>query len=157
MGEDLLTKVVVRAPGAQPKGPYSAGIVCQGRMLFVAGQGPVDPLTQRVMAGSFEEQATTAFDNLASIVEAAGASLAMAVKVQVFLADLADFELLNRVYERYFPVPRPVRTTVQAGLPFGYALEIDAVVALDPIRQETDRGTGIHDLQPRSQTLAERG
>jgi 2-iminobutanoate/2-iminopropanoate deaminase len=124
-------KTAVHTPRApNPKGPYSQGIVTSGRMLYVAGQGPVDPATQEFVHGTFEEQATLTLHNLQAIVEAAGGSLANAVKVNVYLRDMSNFERLNEIYPAFFPEPRPARTTCQSALP-GFEIEIDAVVALD--------------------------
>ncbi len=122
----------VRSPASPaPRGPYSPGIVASGRLLFVAGQLPLDPRTSRVVLGSVEEQARLAMDNLRTIVEAAGGSLHRAVKVGVFLRDLNDVQRLNAVYASYFVEPYPARTTTQSVLTGGAAIKIDAVVALD--------------------------
>jgi 2-iminobutanoate/2-iminopropanoate deaminase len=129
-GVRLMSVPVVTDEAALPTGPYSQGTIARGRMLFVAAQGPVVPGTREFVLGDFEAQATLTFRNVQAVVEAAGATLASAVKVGVFLADIADFDAMNAVYERFFPEPRPARTTVQADLG-GAALTVDAIVALD--------------------------
>jgi 2-iminobutanoate/2-iminopropanoate deaminase len=98
-------------------------------MLYVSGQGPVDPVTQQFVYGTFDEQVTLTLRNLRSIVEAAGGSLANAVKVNVFLRDMANFDRLNAIYPDFFPEPHPARTTCQSALP-GFEVEIDCIVAL---------------------------
>lgn len=109
----------------RPAGPYSQGIVANG-FVFVAGQGAVDPMSGELAEG-IEAQTERALRNVEAILEVAGSSLAHAVKISVFLADLGDFPAMNTVYEHLVPEPRPVRTTVEVGLPPGLLVEIDAV------------------------------
>ncbi len=114
-----------KAPAAI--GPYSQGIVT-GNLLFSSGQLPIDPKTGKLSEGSIEEQAHIALRNLKAIAEEAGASLDKAVKVTVFLADIANFQAVNGVYAEYFTEPFPARSAFQvAALPLGAALEIEAV------------------------------
>lgn len=115
-----------RAP--QPAGPYSQA-VAGGGFVFLAGQGPTAPDGSRV-DGSFEEQARQTFSNLRALAEAAGGTLADAVRVGVYLRDMAHFATMNAVYEEFFPEPRPARTTIQSDLP-GMEIEADAILLLD--------------------------
>jgi len=110
-----------------PAGAYSPGIVADGRLLFVSGQGPIRD--GQPVSGTIEEETEIVLGNLRTIVEAAGATLADVVRVGVFLADLNDFAAMNAVYERTFPAPLPARTTVGAQLP-GIKVEIDCVAVL---------------------------
>ncbi len=90
-------RVPVRAADAPPPaGPYSHAIR-SGGFLFLAGQGPFRPDGSKVES-SFEEQARQAFSNLQAVAAAAGASLADAVRVGVYLRDMADFGAMNKVY-----------------------------------------------------------
>jgi 2-iminobutanoate/2-iminopropanoate deaminase len=116
------------AGAPRPVGPYSQGIV-SGGFLFVAGQGPLDPETGHVVPGGIEQHARRTIENVLAVAAAAGAGAADTVQVRVYLADLDDFQAMNRVYESYFPEPRPARTTVGASL-LGVDIEIDAVFAL---------------------------
>jgi 2-iminobutanoate/2-iminopropanoate deaminase len=113
-----------RAP--KPVGPYSQAIVA-GNMIFVAGQGPIDPRTGKIVIGTFEEQAVLTFENIKAILEAAGATLADVVKVNVYLADLGDFPKLNEIYTRYFSGDYPARATVGAQLLFHTFIEVDCI------------------------------
>ena len=114
-----------KAPAAI--GPYSQGIV-SGGLLFTSGQLPIDPATGKLSEGTIEEQAHIALRNLSAIAEQAGSSLDEAVKVTVFLADIANFQAVNGVYAEYFKEPFPARSAFQvAALPLGAALEIEAV------------------------------
>jgi 2-iminobutanoate/2-iminopropanoate deaminase len=117
-----------RAPA--PVGPYSQGVISSGRTLFVAGQIPRNPANGQV-AQDFRSQAVQCLENIKAIVESAGATMADVVKVNAYLADLANFPVFNEVYATYFMAPHPARTTVGAVLPGGsIQVEIDAVVAL---------------------------
>jgi reactive intermediate/imine deaminase len=124
-------KEEVRAEGAPaPIGPYSQGIVASGKMLFVAGQTPKDPVTG-AMPQSFSDQVEQCMRNVKAIVEKAGGSMADVVKVNAYLADLANFKDFNEIYSKYFTKPYPARTTVGAVLPGGAVqVEIDVVVSL---------------------------
>jgi len=113
----------------RPKGPYSQAVASSGRHLYVAGQGPVDPGTGEFVGRSFEEQAVRTFENLKTIVEAAGASLKDVVKVNAYLANMGDFAKFNEIYQRYFSEPYPARTTVHSAL-VGFMIEIDCVAVL---------------------------
>ena len=116
-----------RAPAAV--GPYSQAIR-SGGLLFVSGQLPLDPETGEIVAGDVSAQAERCLRNLAGVAEAADTCLSRAVKVQVFLSDMADFPAVNLIYAKWFAEPYPSRSTVQvAKLPLGAAIEIDAIIA----------------------------
>jgi reactive intermediate/imine deaminase len=118
----------VRADGApQPSGAYSQAIRV-GDLLFLAGQGPFDAGGARA-GESVAEQTRQALENLDAVARAAGGSLADAVRVGVYLSDLADFDEMNGEYVRHFEQPLPARTTIQSDL-VGFDVEIDAVVFL---------------------------
>jgi len=117
----------VSSPQApEPKGIYSPAIVTSGTYVFVSGQGPIDPATGEFVLGSFREQAELTFRNVGALVEAAGSSWENVVKVSVFLADIRDFAEMNEIYQRFFKLPYPARTTVQAGLG-KIAIEVDCI------------------------------
>lgn len=111
-----------------PGGPYSQAVAAAG-LLFLAGQGPVRPDGSEV-TGGFHAQAVQVFENLAAVARGAGGDLRNAVRVGVFLRNMADFEAMNEIYRGYFSEPFPARTTVQSDLP-GFDIEVDAVLALD--------------------------
>lgn len=119
-------------PGVAQTLPYSHGVIASGRILYISGQGPVDPATGQVVEGDIESQTRLTLDNVRAIAALAGADLSRAVKVNVFLADVRDFARFNPVYAEAFPGDRPARTTVQATLPLpGMKIEIEAILALD--------------------------
>jgi 2-iminobutanoate/2-iminopropanoate deaminase len=111
-------------------GPYSQGVVA-GHLLFISGQLPVDPATGAFVPGGIAEHAHQCLKNLSAIANTAGTSLARAVKVTVFLADMDNFATVNRVYGEYFKTNLPARSAVQvAALPKNADIEIEAVVSL---------------------------
>lgn len=112
-----------RAP--KPVGPYSQAIIAGGT-IYVAGQGPFDPKTGK-MPATFDEQAVQVFENIKAIVEGAGATLADVVKVNIYLADLANFAKMNEVYKRYFVEPYPARATVGSQLLLGMGIEVECI------------------------------
>jgi 2-iminobutanoate/2-iminopropanoate deaminase len=121
-----MPKVQIKTANApMPVGPYSQGLKA-GDFVFVAGQGSIDPTTQKVVGETIEEQTTQTINNLKAILEAAGATMADVVKVTVHLSDLALFSRFNAIYSSYFPDPKPVRTTVGSQLP-GILVEIDLI------------------------------
>lgn len=122
------TFLTIQAP--KPRGPYSHAVICSGRQLWVSGQLPIDPRTGELVGEDFETQALQTFENLKTVVEAAGGDLKNAVKIQVYLKDTADFEKMNEIYRRYIPEPFPARTTIQTNLRISL-IEVDAVIALE--------------------------
>jgi 2-iminobutanoate/2-iminopropanoate deaminase len=131
MKEGKMRKAVLSSRAPSPLGIYSQGIAAEGSYVFVSGQGPIDPRTGRIVAGGFREQAERTFRNVGEILKAAGASWANAVKTNVYLADLADFAEMNKVYARFLRKPYPARTTVQAGL-LNILIEVDCVAVIPP-------------------------
>jgi 2-iminobutanoate/2-iminopropanoate deaminase len=114
-----------RAPA--PAGPYSQAMRARGNFVFLAGQTPRTIAGERMTAASFEGQARQALDNLAAVAQAAGLSLADAVKVTVYLRDPRDAAQFNAIYREYFSDPLPPRTLVQSSF-VGFDVEIDAIL-----------------------------
>ena len=110
---------------ATPKAPYSP-VVVSGDHVYTAGQVAFDKAGSLV-GDDMETQARRALENLRSCLAAAGCALDEVGKVNAYLADLADFDAYNAVYGEFFAEPYPARTTVQAGLPPGLLVEIEAV------------------------------
>lgn len=117
-----------KAPAAV--GPYSQAIATDS-LLFTSGVIPIDPSTGRIPEADIESHTHLVLNNLNAIVEAAGTDLSKALKVTVFLTDMANFQKVNSVYAQYFKEPFPARSAIQvAALPLGAAIEIEAVIAL---------------------------
>lgn len=112
-------------------GPYSQAIKASGTLLFTSGQIPLEPATGEMVSGDIAAQTTRVLENLRAVLEAGGASLADVVKTTIFLADMADFATVNKVYAEFFPTDPPARSTVQvAALPKGARVEIEAVAVV---------------------------
>jgi 2-iminobutanoate/2-iminopropanoate deaminase len=112
-------------------GPYSQAIRT-GSLLFCSGQIPLDPSTGEIVKSDVEGQAQRCLENLAAVCEAAGTSLAQAVRCTVYLTDMGDFARVNEVYGSFFGGDDPpARVAIGvAALPKGADVEVDAIVAL---------------------------
>jgi 2-iminobutanoate/2-iminopropanoate deaminase len=120
-------RAVLAAKAPKPIGPYSQALT-YGGLVFTSGQIAIDPATGGLVTGDIEQETEQVFRNLAAVLEAAGTSLQRAVKVTVFLTDMAQFGKVNEVYAGYFAEPFPARSTVQvAALPRGVSIEIEVV------------------------------
>lgn len=121
-----------REPVATPDapaaiGPYSQGILAEGRLLFVSGQTPLRP-DGEVERSSIAAQTEQCLANLRAILEAGGSSLANVVKTTVFLSDMGHFAEMNGTYKTAFGDVPPARSTVAVkGLPLGVDVEIEAI------------------------------
>jgi len=115
-----------RAPKAI--GPYSQAVGAGG-VIYLSGQVGLDPATGELVGGGFEAQARRVFDNLRTVAEAAGSGLGAAVRVTIYLTDLAQFSVANRVMAEYFSEPYPARVTIgAAALPRGAEIEVDCIL-----------------------------
>jgi 2-iminobutanoate/2-iminopropanoate deaminase len=123
-----MKREAVRTAGAPAAiGPYSQAVRAGG-FLFCSGQIPLDPSTGKMADGGIEAQAERVLSNLEAVLTAGGATLGSVVKTTVYLVDLGDFQAMNAVYGKFFPVEPPARATVQVvKLPAGARVEIDAV------------------------------
>ena len=103
----------------------------EGELLFCSGQIPLDPQTGELAGASPAEQARRCLENLAAVCEAAGTTLARAVRVTVYMTDLSAFVQVNEVYASFFEQDPPARVAIGvAALPRGAQVEIDAIVAI---------------------------
>jgi 2-iminobutanoate/2-iminopropanoate deaminase len=121
----------IQTKGApQAIGPYSQGVVAH-KLLFTAGQVPLDPTTGQMVTGDIAAQTTRVLQNIAAILAEQGLDWNDVVKTTVYLQNMTDFPAMNDAYAKILGTARPARSTVQvAGLPRGAAIEIDAIAAL---------------------------
>ena len=111
-------------------GTYSQAVRA-GDLVFISGQVPFDPATGELVGGEMETQIRRVFDNLKAIAEAAGGTLADAVKLNVYLTDLKYFPIVNQVMAQYFREPYPARAAVGvAALPRGAQVEMECILHL---------------------------
>lgn len=125
-----MKKVILTPKAPQPKGPYSQAVAHNG-ILYISGQGPVDPATNKFVSGTIEKETALTLENIKTIVSEAGGKLENILKITCFLSDMKDYSAFNNTYKNYFIKEPPARTTVQAAaLPSGIKIEMDAIVAL---------------------------
>jgi reactive intermediate/imine deaminase len=122
-------KIVSTAGAPAAIGTYSQAVQVDNT-VYLSGQIGLDPASMQLVEG-IDAQIVRVFDNLEAVAGAAGASLSDAVKVTIYLTDLANFPKVNEVMARYFAEPYPARATVGvAALPRGALVEADAVLVL---------------------------
>ena len=122
--------VIATQSAPQAIGPYSQGIKA-GNTVWISGQIPLDPISMTLVEGDIAAQAEQVFTNLAAIAEEAGGTLNNAVKVNISLTDLSDFDAVNTVMASHFEAPYPARACVQvAALPKGADIEVEAILVL---------------------------
>ena len=111
-------------------GPYSQAIRA-GNTVYLSGQIPLDPSTMEIVKGDIRAQIRRVFDNLAAVAEASGGSLTNAVRLTVYLTDLANFPVVNEIMAEYCEKPFPARAAIGvAQLPRGAAVEIDGILVM---------------------------
>jgi reactive intermediate/imine deaminase len=125
----------MKQPISTPDAPAAIGTYSQaikvGGTVWCSGQIPLDPATMQLVSGDIDAEIARVFDNLKAVAQAAGGTLDHAVKVNVYLTDLAHFARVNEAMTRYFRQPYPARAAVQvAALPRGARVEVECVLSL---------------------------
>lgn len=122
--------IIATQSAPQAIGPYSQAIKV-GNTVWISGQIPLDPSSMTIVEGDISAEAEQVFQNLKAVAEASGGTLNDAVKINISLTDLGDFDAVNAVMASYLEEPYPARACVQvAALPKGAHIEIEAVLAL---------------------------
>jgi reactive intermediate/imine deaminase len=126
-----MSRQTIHTPNApQAIGPYSQAVRA-GDTVYLSGQIPLDPATMQLVSGDIEAEIRQVFENLKAVAEASGGTLANAVKVNVFLTDLAHFAKVNEIMATYCSQPYPARAAIGvAQLPRGARVEIECVLYL---------------------------
>lgn len=124
----VLKRVIISTQNAPAAvGPYSQAVQV-GDLIYTAGQIPLVPETGQLINDNIEDQTRQVMQNLSYVLEAAGSSLANIIKTTIFVTNLGDFAIINRVYGSFFSSDPPARSTVQvAALPLGAQVEIEVV------------------------------
>ena len=126
----MIRKAVSTAGAPAALGPYSQAIVAGG-FVFCSGTVGIDPATG-VPGNGIEAQTELALRNLGAILAEAGSSLSGLVKTTIFYADVADFPVINAVYERFMPDPPPARSApASVVLPRGLLISIGCTAVLE--------------------------
>lgn len=122
------TKVAIQTKGAPDAiGTYSQAVRA-GNTVYISGQIGLDPATMQLAEG-IDAQTHRVFRNLAAVADAAGLGLEHAVRMTVYLTDLAHFARVNEIMAQYVREPYPARAAVGvAGLPRGALVEVDAIL-----------------------------
>ena len=122
-------KIISTSAAPAAIGIYSQAVQA-GNTIYLSGQIGLDPASMQ-MAEGIDAQIARVFDNLKAVAAAAGGSLADAVKVNIYVTDLANFAKVNDAMAQHFSQPYPARATVQvAALPRGALVEVDAVLVI---------------------------
>jgi reactive intermediate/imine deaminase len=126
-----MSRTIIHTDKAPPAiGTYSQAVRV-GDTVYLSGQIPLDPITRELVGGDIEAQIRRVFDNLDAVARAAGGTLAQAVKVNIYLTDLAHFATVNQIMAQYFPQPYPARAAVGvAALPRGAGVEAECILHL---------------------------
>jgi reactive intermediate/imine deaminase len=126
-----MSRQIISTPNAPAAiGPYSQAVRVDNT-VYMSGQIPLDPATMQMVTGDIDAEIRRVFDNLKAVALAAGGTLNDAVKVNVYLTDLANFARVNEIMGTYFKLPYPARAAVQvAALPRGARVEVECVLAL---------------------------
>ena len=115
---------------AIPGGPYSQAIIYND-LIYLSGQGQIDPQTNQVVHGTIEQETELSMENIRIILEEAGSSLSKVLQITAYLVNMREYGRFNDVYKRYFPKEPPARTCIQAArLPFDIRVEINAIACI---------------------------
>ncbi len=109
-----------------PRGPYSPAVRA-GDFIYVSGQTAIDPATNQQIKGDVQTETRQVLNNIKSILEGAGASMAEVVKCSVFLKEGTDFAAMNQVYAEFFGENKPARSTIVCGFVADIKVEIDCI------------------------------
>lgn len=125
-----MNKTAIEASAApRAIGAYSQAVK-SGNMVYLSGQIPLNPQTMEIVSPEIRPQVVQVFDNLRAVAAASHATLDHAVKLTVYLTDLAHFPIVNEIMAQVFTTPFPARATVQvAALPRGALIEVDAILS----------------------------
>ena len=122
-------KEIVTKNAPMAIGPYSQAIITNNT-VFTSGQIPVNPQTGEIPDG-VDAQARQVFENIKNLLEASGTSIGNVVKTTVFIQNMEDFAVINKIYEEYFTPPYPARSCVEASkLPKGVLIEVEAIAEI---------------------------
>ncbi|MDH4045207.1 MAG: Rid family detoxifying hydrolase [Gemmatimonadota bacterium] len=120
-------KQVIRMPGSLEGLPFSTAVRVDD-VLFLSGQIGVQPGSRELVPGGIAEETRQTMENIKAVLEYAGSSMDRIVKCTVFLADMADYALMNTVYASFFPTDPPARSALgTTGLALGAAVEIECL------------------------------
>jgi reactive intermediate/imine deaminase len=127
-----MAKIIINTDKApQAIGTYSQAVKVNNT-VYLSGQIPLVPETMEMVEGDIEAQIRRVFENLTAVCEAAGGSLQDIAKLNIFLTDLGNFAIVNKVMAEYFEQPYPARAAIGVSqLPKNADVEMDGILELD--------------------------
>lgn len=129
-GRPFMIRPFSAPDAAQPIGPYSHGVECSGRMIFMSGQIPLRA-DGTMVEGAIREQTLQVFANIRTVLASQGATLSNVVKTTVFLQSMNDFAGMNEVYAAEMGEHRPARSAFEvAKLPKNALVEIEVIACM---------------------------
>merc|ERR1719505_188939 len=136
MASKVIRKIISTTKAPAAVGAYSQGVLVD-KTLYVSGQLGLVAETMDFISSDVEDQTRQALDNMGAILEAAGATFSNVIKTTVLLADINDFQKVNKVYGTYFKSTLPARAAYQVGnLPKAGRVEIEAIAVVGDIQDE---------------------
>lgn len=131
-GEYQMREVIFAENTPEAVGPY-CDAVRVGNLLVCGGQGPLDPETGEIFRGDFDDEVRLTMNNLKAAAEDGGSSMNQLVKINVYLADIRDFDRFNKVYAEYFPDKQnvPTRVLCEARLFGQINVEVEALAYVE--------------------------
>ncbi len=120
-------KIIESREAPAPIGPYNQAVLA-GSTLYVSGQIPIDPETGNLLTGDVARETEQVMKNLGAILAAAKMDFSHVVKCSIFVKDLNDFALINKVYGSFFSSVAPARETIEVSrLPKDVQVEISCI------------------------------
>jgi len=117
-------------PEVKPIAPYSPAVMTASGMLFISGQIPIDPETGKLHKGDVQKETKIVMKRIGILLEKYDMDYSHLVKCTVFLADISDYQAVNKVYASFFEEKYPAREAIEvANLPLGASLEISAIAS----------------------------
>ena len=126
-------QVIKTSKAPDPVGPYNQAIKA-GNFIYCSGQIAIDPITNQIPClGDIEKETIQVLKNLLAVLDAGGAKIEDVIKTTIYLTDLKNFQVVNKIYSDFFKVKNPpARACVEvSSLPKGVLIEIDCVAFLD--------------------------
>ncbi|KAK3656568.1 hypothetical protein LTR56_002916 [Elasticomyces elasticus] len=124
-------RVVLTDKAPAPREGVLNQAIVAGGTVYCSGQIAVDPATGKVVEGGVKEHTHQIIKNLTAVLEAAGTSIDNVVKVNIFIADIKDFNAMNEVYMQYWGETKPARSCIQAQPPVaGLPVEIECIAVM---------------------------
>jgi len=122
-------KIIHTSKAPKAIGPYSQAVVYKD-VVYCSGQIGLNPKTMEIVEGGIEKQTRQVMENLSRVLEAANTSFTHVLKCSIYLQDMNDFPVVNKIYGEYLDEFPPARETVAVKeLPKSVLVEISCLAA----------------------------